>query len=311
LDIEGFEMATIEIKNITKLYGAQKALDDVSLQIDKGEVVGLLGPNGAGKSTLMKIITSFIPPSSGSVFVKGYDVEEDSLEIRKIVGYLPENNPLYTDMYIKEYLMFVLRIYKHIKNADKVVQDVIELTGLGPEQKKKISALSKGYRQRVGLAQALIHDPEILILDEPTSGLDPNQLVEIRQIISELGKEKTVILSTHIMQEVEAVCDRVVIIDKGKIVANDTTKNLSKLVGSTMQFRVEFKEKLNEKQLIQIPHVSNVAKTGTNIWLIETRDNKDIRQEIFQFAVTNNYNVLSLSQSEQNMEDVFWRLTKK
>jgi len=211
-------MATIEIKNITKLYGAQKALDDVSLQIDKGEVVGLLGPNGAGKSTLMKIITSFIPPSSGSVFVKGYDVEEDSLEIRKIVGYLPENNPLYTDMYIKEYLMFVLRIYKHIKNAGQVVQDVIELTGLGPEQKKKISALSKGYRQRVGLAQALIHDPEVLILDEPTSGLDPNQLVEIRQIISELGKEKTVILSTHIMQEVEAVCNRVVIIDKGKIV---------------------------------------------------------------------------------------------
>ena len=303
-------MATIEIKNITKLYGAQKALDDVSLQIDKGEVVGLLGPNGAGKSTLMKIITSFIPPSSGSVFVKGYDVEEDSLEIRKIVGYLPENNPLYTDMYIKEYLMFVLRIYKHIKNADKVVQDVIELTGLGPEQKKKISALSKGYRQRVGLAQALIHDPEILILDEPTSGLDPNQLLEIRQIITELGKEKTVILSTHIMQEVEAVCDRVVIIDKGKIVANDTTKNLSKLVGSTMQFRVEFKEKLNEKQLLQIPHVSNVTNSGANIWLIETRGNKDIRQEIFQFAVANNYNVLSLSQNEQNMEDVFRRLTK-
>ncbi len=310
MDSEGFEMATIEIKNITKLYGAQKALDDVSLQIDKGEVVGLLGPNGAGKSTLMKIITSFIPPSSGSVFVKGYDVEEDSLEIRKIVGYLPENNPLYTDMYIKEYLKFVLRIYKHIKNANKVVQDVIELTGLGPEQKKKISALSKGYRQRVGLAQALIHDPEVLILDEPTSGLDPNQLMEIRQIISELGKEKTVILSTHIMQEVEAVCNRVVIIDKGKIVANDTTKNLSKLVGSTMQFRVEFKEKLNEKQLLQIPHILNVAKTGANIWLIEARDNKDIRQEIFQFAVTNNYNVLSLSQSEQNMEDVFWRLTR-
>lgn len=304
-------MATIEINNITKLYGAQKALDDVSLNIDKGEVVGLLGPNGAGKSTLMKIITSFIPPSSGSVFVKGYDVEEDSLEIRKIVGYLPENNPLYTDMYIKEYLKFVLRIYKHIKNANKVVQDVIELTGLGPEQKKKISALSKGYRQRVGLAQALIHDPEVLILDEPTSGLDPNQLMEIRQIISELGKEKTVILSTHIMQEVEAVCDRVVIIDKGKIVANDTTKNLSKLVGSTMQFSVEFKEKLNEKQLRQISHVSNVTKTGANIWLIETKGSKDIRQEIFQFAVANNYNVLSLTHSEQNMEDIFRRLTMK
>lgn len=304
-------MATIEIKNITKNYGAQKALDNVSLSIGKGEVVGLLGPNGAGKSTLMKILTSYIPPTLGSVFVKGFDVEENSLEIRKHVGYLPENNPLYTDMYIKEYLKFVLRIYKHVKNTHLAVQDVIELTGLGPEQHKKIGALSKGYRQRVGLAQALIHDPEVLILDEPTSGLDPNQLVEIRQIISDLGKEKTVILSTHIMQEVEAVCDRVVIIDNGKIVADDSTKNLSTLIGSSIQFRVEFKEKLKENQLRKIKHISNITKVSDTEWLIETKDNKDIRQEIFQFAVDNKYNVLSLTQSEQNMEDVFRRLTKK
>lgn len=194
-------MATIEINKITKLYGKQKALDTVSLTIDKGEVVGLLGPNGAGKSTLMKILTSFIPPSSGTVKINGLDIEEESLAIRNLIGYLPENNPLYTDMYVKEYLKFVLRIYKNSNNKDKRVSDIIELTGLGPEQKKKIGALSKGYRQRVGLAQALIHDPEILILDEPTSGLDPNQLVDIRKIITDLGKQKTVILSTHIMQE--------------------------------------------------------------------------------------------------------------
>jgi ABC-2 type transport system ATP-binding protein len=304
-------MSTIEINSISKLYGQQKALDEVSLNIDKGEVVGLLGPNGAGKSTLMKILTSFITPSSGTATIKGFDVEENSLKIRKFVGYLPENNPLYTDMYIKEYLKFVVKMYKVSEEIDKVILKTIDLTGLGPEQHKKIGALSKGYRQRVGLAQALIHDPEILILDEPTSGLDPNQLIEIRQIISDLGKEKTVILSTHIMQEVEAVCDRVVIIDKGKIVADDKTKNLAGLIGSTMQFRVEFKENLTEKDLRKIPHISNCTKVKESEWVLETNDNRDIRQDIFQFAVDNKYNVLSLTQSEQNMEDVFRRLTKK
>lgn len=301
----------IEINNITKLYGQQKALDAISLKVNKGEIIGLLGPNGAGKSTLMKILTSFIPPSSGTATINGLDVEEDSLKIREVIGYLPENNPLYTDMYIKEYLKFVLRIYKNVNNKDKVIKDVIELTGLEPEQHKKIGALSKGYRQRVGLAQALIHDPEILILDEPTSGLDPNQLVDIRKIITELGKQKTVILSTHIMQEVEAMCDRVVIIDKGKIVADDTTSKLSKMAGSVIVFKVEFKETLNQKQLLNLPFINKVTKTPDGSWLIESLDNKDIRQDIFQFAVEKKLNVLSLSQQEQNMEDVFRRLTKK
>ncbi len=304
-------MSTIEIKNITKIYGAQKALNKVSLSIDKGEVVGLLGPNGAGKSTLMRILTSFIPPSSGSASIKGFDVQEDSLKTRQYMGYLPENNPLYLDMYVREYLKFVLRIYKHIKNTDQAVRNIIQLTGLGPEQKKKIGALSKGYRQRVGLAQALIHDPEILILDEPTSGLDPNQLVEIRQIIAELGKQKTVILSTHIMQEVEAICGRVIIIDKGKIVADDTTANLSKLTGSTLRFKVEFKETLDKAILKKLPFIKNAVRLKSGEWLLEARDNKDIRQDIFQFAVDNKFHVLSLSQSEQKMEDIFRKLTKK
>jgi ABC-2 type transport system ATP-binding protein len=305
-------MATIEINNITKLYGEQKALDEVSLVIDKGEVVGLLGPNGAGKSTLMKILTSFIPPTSGTANVKGFDVEEDSLKIRQYVGYLPENNPLYLDMYVKEYLSFVLGIYKHLKDKEKLVKNTIELTGLGPEQTKKIGALSKGYRQRVGLAQALIHDPEILILDEPTSGLDPNQLVDIRKIISDLGKEKTVILSTHIMQEVEAICGRVVIIDNGKIIADDQTSNLSKKGGMGTVFKVEFKEQLKRESLEKLPYIGKVSSGGgRGEWLIESMDDRDIRQELFQFAVENNYNILSLSQEEKNMEDVFRRLTKE
>ena len=304
-------MATIEINNITKLYGQQKALDDVSLAIDKGEVVGLLGPNGAGKSTLMKILTSFIPPSSGSVQINGLDVEEESLQIRKQVGYLPENNPLYLDMYVKEYLRFVLRIYQNKKNREQTVNNVIELTGLTPEANKKIGALSKGYRQRVGLAQALIHDPEILILDEPTSGLDPNQLVGIRQIIKDLGKKKTVILSTHIMQEVEAICGRVVIIDEGKIVADDTTSNLSQIAGTGLVFKVEFKESIDKKLLLKLPYIDKVQKSGENEWLIESKENKDIRQDLFSFAVKNKLNILSLSQAEQNMENVFRRLTQK
>ena len=304
-------MATVEIQNISKLYGAQKALDDVSLKIGKGEVLGLLGPNGAGKSTLMKILTSFIPPSSGTALINGMDVQEYSIEIRKHVGYLPENNPLYLDMYIKEYLAFVIKMYKHNSGTKQAVDKMIELTGLGPEQNKLIGELSKGYRQRVGLAQALIHDPEILILDEPTSGLDPNQLVDIRNIISELGKSKTIILSTHIMQEVEAVCDRVVIIDKGKIVADDTAKNLSKLSGTGLRFKVEFKEEISENILKELPFINRVEKINNKEWLIESKENKDIREEIFKFAVSNNFNVLSLSQSEQNMEDIFHQLTKQ
>lgn len=302
--------ATIEIKEVSKIYGKQKALDNVNLTIDKGEVVGLLGPNGAGKSTLMKILTSFIPPTSGNALIKGIDVQEDSVKTRKYIGYLPENNPLYLDMYVREYLGFVLNIYQNDGNKQSTIEKTIELTGLGPEQHKKIGALSKGFRQRVGLAQALIHDPEILILDEPTSGLDPNQLVGIRQIIADLGKEKTVILSTHIMQEVEAVCGRVLIIDKGKIVADEATKSLSKLAGGFDQFRVEFKETVTKEKLEKIPYVAKVTKLDDNSWLIETKDNHDIRQDIFQFAVKHKYNVLSLTQTKQKMEDIFRRLTE-
>lgn len=213
---------SVNLKNISKKYGSQLALDDVSFNLNKGEILGFIGPNGAGKSTTMKIITGYIPPTKGEVYINGMDAIEHSLEIRKIIGYLPESNPLYTDMYVKEYLRYIAGIYGLRKMAGKLVEDIIERTGLAPESHKKIRALSKGYRQRVGLAQALIHDPEILILDEPTSGLDPNQIVEIRNLISELGKKKTLMLSTHIIQEVEAICDRAIIINKGRIVADET-----------------------------------------------------------------------------------------
>ncbi len=303
-------MATIELEGITKLYGQQKALDNVSLKIDRGEVVGLLGPNGAGKSTMMKILTSFLPPTSGRASINGLDVEASSLEIRKLVGYLPENNPLYLDMYVREYLAFVLGIYGTPPKRNKVIEDIIELTGLTVEANKKIGALSKGYRQRVGLAQALIHDPEILILDEPTSGLDPNQLIGIRKIIKELGETKTVILSTHIMQEVEAVCGRVVIIDKGRIIADDSTSNLSKMAGSAMYFKIEFKENISADILRKLPYISKVEKAGEKEWLVESLDNRDIRQDLFSFAVKNKLNILSLSQAAQNMEHVFRKLTR-
>ena len=213
---------SIILKNISKKYGPQLALDDVSFEVRKGEILGFIGPNGAGKTTAMKIITGYIPPTKGEVYINGMDAVEHSLETRKIIGYLPESNPLYTEMYVKEYLRYIAGIYGLRKKAGKLVADIIERTGLAPESHKQIRALSKGYRQRVGLAQALIHDPEILVLDEPTSGLDPNQVVEIRNLISELGKEKTVMLSTHIMQEVEAICDRVIIINRGRIVADET-----------------------------------------------------------------------------------------
>jgi len=302
-------MQSVEIKDLVKVYGSQKALDNVSININKGEIVGLLGPNGAGKSTLMKILTAYIPATSGLVLVNGKDVDEFPLEIRKKLGYLPENNPLYLDMYVKEYLSFVLKMYPHKFDVKVRVEEMIKLTGLGREQNKKIEALSKGYRQRVGLAQALIHDPEILILDEPTSGLDPNQLVDIRKIISELGRDKTIILSTHIMQEVEAICNRVIIIDKGKIVADDKTENLSKLIGSEMRFKVEFKESIIKAKLLHMDFVQSAEQKEGNIWIINSKDNNDIREDIFKFAVDNHYNVLSLSQDESSMEEVFQKLT--
>ncbi len=302
---------SIIVSHISKRYGEQLALDDVSFSISPGEIVGLLGPNGAGKSTMMKIITCFIPATSGDASVYGFDTREQSLEVRKRVGYLPENNPLYTDMYIKEYLEFIAGIHKLGKNTGKRVAEMMEITGLNAERGKKIGMLSKGFRQRVGLAQALIHDPEVLILDEPTSGLDPNQLVEIRNLILEIGKEKTVMLSTHIMQEVEAICNRAIIINHGKIVADDTTGQL--LSGSTFssQVTVEFDKEINQELLRKIKGVTEVRKISARTWAIESAKDTDVRQEIFRFAVDHELSVLSMQKQSTRLEDVFQQLTKK
>jgi len=300
---------SIEISDISKLYGEQKALDKVNLSISSGQVAGLVGPNGAGKSTLMKIITCFIPPSEGHVRVNGLDVSANSIEVREQVGYLPENNPLYTDMYIREYLSFVAGIRK-IKDPGKRIDDIIEVTGLTPEQNKKIGNLSKGYKQRVGIAQALLADPEVLILDEPTSGLDPNQLVEIRNLIKEIGKEKTILLSTHIMQEVEAVCDRVIIISKGQVVADDAPSNISK-TGRQAIVTVEFDSEVEQHYLKSLEGVNKVKQAGPYTWVIESDTDQDIRTSLFQFAVRQNITILSLNKEAEKLEAVFHRLTQK
>lgn len=299
---------SIVVNNITKLYGEQKALNDVSFTVDTGQIVGFLGPNGAGKSTMMKIITCYIPPTQGTVKVCGFDILDQSIEVKKQIGYLPEHNPLYLDMYVKEFLEFVGGLYK-IKNLKSRVAEMIELTGLQVEQKKKIGALSKGYRQRVGLAQAIIHDPKVLIMDEPTTGLDPNQLEEIRSLIKTLGKEKTVMLSTHIMQEVEAVCDKVIIINKGEIVANESTANLQKNTSKQL-YTVEFDKAVSKNSLKSIEGVNEVTQLNDNTWQISTGIEKDIRKEIFDFAVSNKLSVLTLNKEEQRLEDVFKQLTK-
>jgi ABC-2 type transport system ATP-binding protein len=300
---------SIVVEGVTKIYGKQKALDDVSLEITPGEVAGLLGPNGAGKSTLMKIITCFIPPTEGSVKVSGFSIHEGSLEVRKKVGYLPENNPLYLDMYVKEYLMFIAGIHK-LENRKGKVDEMIATTGLEIEQKKKIGALSKGYRQRVGLAQALIHDPEVLILDEPTSGLDPNQIIDIRNLISEIGREKTVMLSTHIMQEVEAICDRAIIINHGKIVADDKTANLLKGLTNVKVLTVEFDKPANIKKILTVDGIESAEKLSGNSYVLKSTSGSDIRQTIFKFAVDNGLAVLTMNMQEQKLEEVFRSLTK-
>lgn len=302
---------SIKVENITKIYGQQKALDDVSFEVNTGEIVGFLGPNGAGKSTMMKILTCFIPQTSGKASVCGYDVAEQSLEVRKQVGYLPEHNPLYLDMYVKEYLEFIGGLHK-INNIKTRISEMIEITGLQVEQKKKIGALSKGYRQRVGLAQALIHDPKVLILDEPTTGLDPNQLAEIRNLIIEVGKQKTVMLSTHIMQEVEAVCDRVIIVNQGKIVANDDTETLQRVQSDNgYVITVEFDKQTTKNILKTIHGVVDAVNKENNVWQLMVRSDKDIRNDVFQFAVANGLAVLMLNKEEQKLEDVFKQLTKK
>jgi ABC-2 type transport system ATP-binding protein len=301
---------SILVKGVTKLYGEQKALDDVSFEVKTGEIVAFLGPNGAGKSTMMKIITGFIPASLGSVFVNGMETSTDNTEIRKNIGYLPENNPLYPEMYVREYLGFVASVYKLGKETKKRVDNIIRTTGLTPEQNKKIGALSKGYRQRVGLAQALIHDPGVLILDEATSGLDPNQIVEIRNLIRDAGREKTILLSTHIMQEVEAICDRIIIIDKGKIVADKDKADIYSIISSKRQvISVEFDKSVTGAQLLAIPNVLKVRENGKGQWILEAEDESDIRPAIFSFAVNNNLTVLSLQKEAGNLEEIFRQLT--
>jgi len=301
---------SIKVNNITKIYGRQKALDDVSFIITAGEIVGLVGPNGAGKSTMMKIITCYLPQTSGEASVCGFDVVEQSIEVRKKVGYLPEHNPLYLDMYVREYLEFISGIHKLGSNSKKRIDEMIDITGLEVERKKKIGALSKGFRQRVGLAQALIHNPEVLVLDEPTSGLDPNQIVEIRNLIKKIGKEKTVLFSTHIMQEVEAICDKVIVIDNGKIVANKTTVEMHHTDKDYQNVSVEFESKVNANLLKQIEGVVEVICVKGNLWSIKAEQGKDIRPEIFKFAVKHNITVLSMNLEEQTLEETFHQLTK-
>jgi ABC-2 type transport system ATP-binding protein len=301
---------SIKVNAITKIYGTQKALDSVSFEIAPGEVVGLLGPNGAGKSTIMKILTCFIPPTSGDATVCNYDILEQSIEVRKKVGYLPENNPLYLDLYVEEFLSFIYRILNPSSSNSKRIAEIIELTGLQQEKHKKIGALSKGYRQRVGLAQALLHDPEVLILDEPTSGLDPNQLLEIRSLIKTIGKEKTIMLSTHIMQEVEAICDRAIIIHKGRIVADDSTKNLHHITSPGEIVKVEFGSPVDAGLLAKIDGVRKVTALTPVIFQVSSVNSVDIRPGIFKFAVDQKLTVLTMQKEELGLEEVFQELTR-
>jgi len=282
----------------------------MTFSIGKGEIVGFLGPNGAGKSTMMKILTCFIPQTDGQALVCGFDVEKESLKVRSKIGYLPESNPLYYDMYVREFLEFVAGIYA-IKNTKARIDEVIKLVGLGPEQHKKIGALSKGYKQRVGLAQAIIHDPEVLILDEATTGLDPNQIIEIRQLIKNLGKDKTVLLSTHIMQEVEAVCDRVLIINKGKLITDQKAGNIKTLKREVEVILVEFEKEVKHEDLIKLNGVETVDEIGSNKWKLVSAKGLDIRASIFNFGVEQNNPVLSLTREEDSLEDIFKTLTSE
>ena len=299
---------SIEVKEISKSYGEQKALDAVSFSINKGEIVGFLGPNGAGKSTLMKILTTYIAADAGTASVNGSDVTSAQKAVQKSVGYLPEHNPLYLDLYVREYLAFNADVY-HVSKSR--IEEVIQLTGLTPEAHKKISALSKGYRQRVGLASALLHDPEVLILDEPTTGLDPNQLVEIRGLIRNIGKNKTVFLSTHIMQEVEAICDRVIIINHGKIVTDKKLNNLVKHDKQLQVIEVEFDQPVTAAALQTIPELTDSTNLKDNVWVLTFTADKDMRPAVFDFAHDSNLKTLQLTLKGKNLETVFREMTKK
>ena len=298
---------SIEVNHISKNYGTQKALNDLSFRIEKGEIVGFLGPNGAGKSTLMKILTTYLPADQGSARVNGFDVATQQLQVQQCIGYLPEHNPLYLDLYVREYLAYQADVYKVDKSR---ITSVIELTGLQKEAHKKIGQLSKGYRQRVGLASALLHDPAVLILDEPTTGLDPNQLVEIRAVIKAVGKNKTVLLSTHIMQEVEALCDRVIIINEGELVAD---KKIDAVIPTQKEqlLEVEFDVVVAADLLTQLPNLISCKNTGGNCWELLFSSDTDARTTVFDFAQSNGFKTLQLNQKNKNLETVFHELTQK
>lgn len=298
---------SIIVDQVTKIYGDQKALDNVSFEVKRGEVLGFLGPNGAGKSTMMKIISCFIPPSAGKVTVEGFDVLEDSMKVRELVGYLPESNPLYYDMYVKEYLQFVCGIYGIKSDQKKRIDEMIELTGLGREQHKQIGQLSKGFKQRVGIAQAIIHDPKILILDEPTSGLDPNQLVDIRELIKNLGRDKTVMFSSHIMQEVEAVSDRVIIIDKGRLVTDKKVEEMGD--SKTQSILVEFDAEVGVEKLSSISGIKQVESLDNKTYRLIGQSDNDLRKVVSSWAQNNDLLVLTLKIEDQNLESFFRKHT--
>jgi ABC-2 type transport system ATP-binding protein len=302
-------MMSIKVENLSKLYGKQKALDQINLEIKQGEIVGLLGPNGAGKSTLMKIISCYIPPTEGQVDVMGYSVLDDPMSVKSKIGYLPESNPLYYEMYVTEYLEFVAGIFK-IKNKKQRINEIIKLTGLEKEKHKKIGALSKGYKQRVGLAQAFIHDPEVLILDEPTSGLDPNQLIEIRNLIKKVGTSKTVLFSSHIMQEVEAVCDRILIIKDGKLIADSPKNEVQNLWKDKEIIRVEFKEEVSLDRIKSISGAGQVVAENSTKFKITVAIKTDIRPLIYDFAKKENLTLIGLQTEQISLEHIFQELTQ-
>lgn len=300
---------SVVVENITKIYGEQKALDDLSFEVHQGEILGFLGPNGAGKTTTMKILSCFLPQTSGKAFVQGFDVSKDPMSVKKSLGYLAEHNPLYKDMYVREYLQMVARLHQ-IKNPKAKIESLIESTGLTLESKKKISSLSKGYKQRVGLAQAIIHDPEVLILDEPTSGLDPNQLVEIRQLIRKLGEDKIVIFSSHIMQEVEALCDRVIILNQGKLVANDKIDTLSTRMTGSYTLKVSFEKNIDATYLDKHEQVLSWSKEN-NIYSLHVEEGYNMSADIFDHAVKSQNRISYLQKEDASVEKVFQRLTQK
>ncbi len=300
---------SIVISNLTKSYGSQKAIDNISFQVNNNEIVGFLGPNGAGKSTTMKILTGYLEADSGTAIINGINVNTNSIEAKKQIGYLPESNPLYYEMYVKEYLEFIAGLHKISKGITSRINEVIDLTGLRPESKKKIGQLSKGYKQRVGLAAALIHDPEVLILDEPTSGLDPNQIIEIRELIRELGKNKTVLFSSHILQEVESICQRVIIINKGIVVADDTLSVLRSENKNSHTIIVEFAENIDISLLKELNGVLNVEEEKPSSFRLETIDPDVVKKNLFSFSLENNLNILSLRSEQKSLENVFRNLT--